>query len=97
MNILEAAIENDIQILILGAFGCGAFNNPPNVVAQAFFQVLSDIKNTRYRYAFEEIVFAVMRTKSYCKNIEAFQHYFHTFPFPTVFTPEYIRAHEDID
>ena len=97
INILEAAIENNIQILILGAFGCGAFNNPPSTVAYAFYQVLADFTNQRYRYAFEEIVFAVMRTKSYCKNIEAFQKCFYEFPFHTVFTPEYIRAHEDFD
>jgi len=96
-NILEAAIENDIQILVLGAFGCGAFHNPPMVVARAFYQVLLDLVSQRYRYAFEEIVFAVMRTGSYCKNIQAFETYFLNFPDMTLLTPEYIRAHECID
>lgn len=96
-NILEVAIENDIQILILGAFGCGAFNNPPQVVARAFFEVLNGIFNSRYRCAFEEIVFAVMRTESYCKNIQAFEECFLNFPYMAIFTPEYIRAHEFID
>ena len=40
-NILEAAIDNEIEVLILGAFGCGAFKNPPEVVARAFRQVLA--------------------------------------------------------
>ena len=35
-NIFNAAIDNDIRVLILGAFGCGAFKNPPEIVAQAF-------------------------------------------------------------
>lgn len=96
-NILEVAIENDIQILVLGAFGCGAFNNPPRVVARAFYEVLTDLFNNRYRYAFEEIVFAVMRTESYCKNIQAFEEYFLNYPDMAIFTPEYIRAHEFID
>lgn len=96
-NILEVAAENDIQILILGAFGCGAFNNPPRIVARAFYEVLTDLRNSRYRCAFEEIVFAVMRTGTCCKNIAAFEAYFVNFPYMSVFTPEYIRAHEFID
>ena len=54
--ILEAAIDNRAEVLILGAFGCGAFGNPPSIVAPAFREVLAE---ERYLRAFTEIVFAV--------------------------------------
>lgn len=55
-NIFEAAIENDVDVLILGAFGCGAFHNPPEVVARAFRLVLQEL---RYRSAFRKVIFAI--------------------------------------
>ena len=76
-NILEVAIEHDIEALILGAFGCGAFHNPPSVVAKAFQSMLT--KN-RYFHAFSNTVFAVKRTGRFCENIEAFEVAFQQFP-----------------
>lgn len=55
-NIMEVAIEHEVDVLILGAFGCGAFMNPPQVVAKAFRSVLLE---ERYRHAFRHVVFAV--------------------------------------
>jgi len=86
-NILEAAIANDVSALILGAFGCGAFRNPPSVVAKAFQTVLTQ---ERYICAFTDVVFAIKRTGWFCENIEAFEIAFYHFP-PTgeyVFTEE---------
>lgn len=76
-NIFEAAIENEIEVIILGAFGCGAFHNPPGVVANAFRSVLLE---PRYSKAFDEVVFAVKRTQVVCPNIEAFEEKFSMFP-----------------
>lgn len=76
-NILEVAIDNEVDVLILGAFGCGAFHNPPDIVADAFREVLL---TDRYRKSFEQIVFAVKRTNIVCPNIEAFEKNFSTFP-----------------
>ena len=76
-NILEAAIDNEVEALILGAFGCGAFHNPANIVADAFREVLLE---TRYRTAFDLIIFAVKRTDIICPNIEAFERNFTLFP-----------------
>ena len=73
-NILEAAVENEAEVLILGAFGCGAFKNPPEVVAGAFRQVLSE-----HRYqAFRRVVFAIKSSVggdpyTVCPNLAAFQ------------------------
>lgn len=76
-NILEVAIENEVEVIILGALGCGAFHNPPVVVADAFREVLLE---SRYKNAFDEVIFAVKRTEIICENIEAFQKNFSIFP-----------------
>lgn len=74
-QILEAAMDNEAEVLILGAFGCGAFKNPPQVVARAFRLVLEE---ERYRTAFKRVVFAVKSSVggdpyTVCPNIAAFQ------------------------
>ena len=73
-NILETAMDNEADVLILGAFGCGAFKNPPEIVAKAFRQVLSE---QRYQ-AFRRIVFAIKSSVggdpyTVCPNLAAFQ------------------------
>ena len=77
-NILEAAIDNEVDVLILGAFGCGAFGNPPEVVARAFREVLAQ---RRYSTAFARVVFAIRSSVggdpyTVCPNIAAFQQEF---------------------
>lgn len=77
-NILEAALEHEVQVLILGAFGCGAFGNPPKVVARAFREVLEEM---RYQGAFARVVFAIKSSVggdpyTVCPNIAAFQQEF---------------------
>ena len=53
-KILDIAAMHEIKNLVLGAFGCGAFKNDPNVVARAYADVLKD-----YDGVFENIEFAV--------------------------------------
>ena len=53
-KILEAAASYKNEIIILGAFGCGAFMNNPQVVANAYKQLVSEFQNS-----FETIEFAV--------------------------------------
>lgn len=50
----DMAKANNEEVLILGAFGCGAYMNPANVVAQAMKNVIQD-----YLYDFKVIEFAV--------------------------------------
>ncbi|MBE7018868.1 MAG: TIGR02452 family protein [Ruminococcaceae bacterium] len=69
-NIFEVAIEHDTQAIVLGAFGCGVFNNPPEIVARAFKTVL---KEERYGNAFENVTFAIKRSFSVCRNLQAFE------------------------
>ena len=60
-NILRVCAHNSVDILVTGAFGCGAFNNPPEIVAKAWNEALSV-----YREKFSLIVFAI-----YCNNSES--------------------------
>ena len=53
-RILSVAALNRDDVLILGAFGCGAFYNPPEVVAQAFSNVFDEFSR-----CFETVEFAV--------------------------------------
>lgn len=44
----------------MGAMGCGAFQNPPVVVAQCFKRVLEE---GEFNGVFEEIIFAVLDSR----------------------------------
>ena len=57
-RVLDVAALNGDEVVILGAFGCGAFRNDPNVVAEAMKTVV-----TEYRNVFQTIEFAV-----YCSH-----------------------------
>ena len=59
-NILEVAISYSVDCLILGAFGCGAFNNDPEMVAECFRELLID---REYACFFKSVVFAIKRTQ----------------------------------
>ncbi len=66
-NILEVAAANGADSLVLGAFGCGAFNNPPELVAGCFRDLLVD---RGYRDCFRRVVFAI---KGGGRNHEVFR------------------------
>ena len=57
-TILNIAIDNEIDILVLGAIGCGAFHNPPHHVAQLFKEIFAE---PTYAYAFKKVVFAIKK------------------------------------
>ena len=42
-HIIKVAASYGVEVLILGAFGCGAFKNNPQVVAQAYKEVLCEL------------------------------------------------------
>ena len=72
-NILEAAIDNDVDIIVLGAFGCGAFHNPPELMAEAFKEILI---NKGYYKFFEDVVFAIINANRFDRNFAIFQEIF---------------------
>jgi uncharacterized protein (TIGR02452 family) len=57
-NIINSAILNDVECLVLGAWGCGAFCQDPRLVSAAFVSVLNE-----YSGAFKKIVFAFRHTQ----------------------------------
>lgn len=44
-RILSVAAARGNEVVILGAYGCGAFQNPPEVVAEAMKQVVDEFKH----------------------------------------------------
>ena len=67
-RIIETAIYFGNEVLILGAFGCGAFLNNPQIVANAYKQVLPD-----YIHAFECIEFAIYSKTDLDQNYNSFK------------------------
>lgn len=55
-HILSVAVANGIDILVLGAFGCGAFKNDPATVARAMHDACK-----KYSNYFDIINFAVVK------------------------------------
>lgn len=66
-RILDVAALNKEEVVILGAFGCGAFLNDPKVVAQAAKNVLED-----YLHAFKVIEYAIYCSPRDNKNFQIF-------------------------
>lgn len=69
--IVRSAIENKVDVLVLGAFGCGAFKNDPRVVAKAYYDILSI-----YNQFFKKIEFAVYCNSYEDENYKAFKEQF---------------------
>ena len=67
-RILDIALHEGNEVVILGAFGCGAFENNPEIVARAAKNVISNYLN-----AFETIEFAVYCTPRDEKNFKIFE------------------------
>lgn len=59
-QIFRVAIDNGIDILIAGAFGCGAFKNNPRIVAKAFNSVTE-----KYIDSFDLVVYAIPTKMKY--------------------------------
>lgn len=67
-RILSCAASNGVDILVLGAFGCGAFRNPPEIVAQAYRDILGE-----FAHAFEKVEFAVYCSPRDRTNFDVFR------------------------
>ncbi|UJR23370.1 hypothetical protein I4U23_026379 [Adineta vaga] len=55
-SILKIALDNNHDIVILSALGCGAFRNPPKHIAKLFQEVIY----SKYSHAFKCIIFAII-------------------------------------
>lgn len=67
-QILAVAAWHHVDVLVLGAFGCGAFRNDPEVVASAYKEVIPEF--SKY---FKEIQFAIYCRDHETVNYDAFQ------------------------
>lgn len=70
-SFFSIAASNGHTHLVLGAIGCGAFENPPNEVSRAFFELLQP--GGEFHEVFETIIFAIIKSED---NILAFERYF---------------------
>lgn len=67
-HILHIAAFQKVDVLILGAFGCGAFENDPETVAAAHREALKS-----YRQYFDMIDYAIFTSPDETQNFLAFQ------------------------
>lgn len=66
-RILDVAVMNDVSVIVLGAFGCGAFGNNPEIVAKASLNVLPD-----YLDKFATIEYAIYCSPKDDRNYQVF-------------------------
>lgn len=66
-KVFRAAAANGAEVLILGAFGCGAFCNPPIIVARAFKAI-----QEKYASYFETIEYAIFFVGNEITNYDTF-------------------------
>ena len=66
-HILTVAASKGVDAIVLGAFGCGAFQNDPTVVAEAYKDVLEEMKGY-----FSLIEFAIYCRPRETANYDAF-------------------------
>lgn len=70
-HMFTVVAHHGAEIFVTGAFGCGAFMNNPEVVAQAYKKVLPEFDGY-----FKEIVFAIYCRPQETVNFETFKKYF---------------------
>lgn len=69
-KMLSLCIKHNNKTLVLGAWGCGVFQNDPEVIAQLFFEQL----NGKFKNKFKRVVFAIYSRNE--KFIKAFEKVF---------------------
>ena len=62
-TVFDAALAHGHTSLVLGAFNCGAFGNPPADVAAAFARVA---RSAEFRGSFALLVFAIVSAAPAC-------------------------------
>lgn len=66
-HLLTTAAANGAEVLVLGAFGCGAFRNDPHIVAGTYKKALAEFAG-RFRH----VAFAVFHMPHEARNYDAF-------------------------
>lgn len=66
-KILSVAASQKEDVVILGAFGCGVFRNPPHIVVNAFQNIIEE-----FAHCFQTIEFAIFARSREDANYQAF-------------------------
>ena len=69
-KILDIAIKNKHDAIILGPFGCGIFDNDANIISDIFASLLS----TKYLYRFKKVRFSILEFSRKEKVFDAFDY-----------------------
>lgn len=67
-HMFTVAAANGADILVLGAFGCGAFRNKPEIVARAYKEIIPEFQGQ-----FAGIEFAVYCPPQDSRNYDVFR------------------------
>jgi uncharacterized protein (TIGR02452 family) len=70
-GVCKTAISQEMDTLILGASGCGAFKHDPNKEAKLWKEVLD-----QYSLYFKMVIFSILPDAKRQDNVKAFQKYF---------------------
>ena len=89
IHMLTVAASKGADILVLGAFGCGAFQNNPEVVAKAYQTAL-----LLFPKVFQKVEFAVFCKPEDPTNYDAFQRTFQSWEKPD--TPKATPVNENL-
>ena len=76
VKLLKIAINNGVENIVLGAWGCGVFGNHPSDVAAMFYRTLFTEKFAKY---FKRITFAVYDKRPDAPLFTAFRNQFCSF------------------
>ena len=73
-QIILSAIDNNVECLVLGAWGCGAFAQDPHLIASAFVNNLN-----KYSGYFEKVIFAIKSTPGYGTSNSSYSIFLNSF------------------
>ena len=65
--VIRTAVRNHVDILVLGAFGCGIYDNSPQMVVNAFKKALNECE-----HSFKAVIFAIYSEVGEADNYNAF-------------------------
>jgi len=87
INMFNIALANGYDSIVLGAFGCGVYQNPPFHIASLFFEVLH---TEQFKNRFKCVIFAIVESK----NIQAHNPQGNIVPFEQVFKVQSIKIED---
>ena len=73
-QVLSIAVTQRYKTIVLGAWGCGVFQNDPADVAMYFKEFLVD--HEQLKHAFDQVIFAVLDSSKEQRFIKPFQNIF---------------------